>query len=105
MLYFYRYWINICQGIHDGPDTGVCSDSSASCRRMSGGQVDSLGVVTSQALTMEGRQHILYSMPNKKKHIMQHTCKTGQGIRVIKHAPKRGIVIYVHVNRSELGVM
>ena len=63
----YRYWINICQGIHDGPDTGVCSDSSASCRQTTSGQVDSLGVVTSQALTMEGRQHILYSMPNKKK--------------------------------------
>ncbi|XP_056014073.1 cation-independent mannose-6-phosphate receptor-like [Ostrea edulis] len=48
------YWINICQGVHNGPDQGKCSDKSASCRRTPDGKVDSLGMVTSQSLIMEG---------------------------------------------------
>lgn len=50
----YRYWINICQGIHDGPDPQICSERSASCLRTTDGKVHNLGTVTSQTLSMEG---------------------------------------------------
>lgn len=54
----YRYWINICQGIHDGPDPQICSERSASCLRTTDGKIHNLGTVTSQTLSMEG----LYTM-------------------------------------------
>lgn len=47
------YWINICQGIHDGPDPQICSERSASCLRTTDGKVHNLGTVTSQTLSME----------------------------------------------------
>lgn len=50
----YRYWINICQGIHDGPDPQICSERSASCLRTTDGKIHNLGTVTSQTLSMEG---------------------------------------------------
>ncbi|XP_062610067.1 cation-independent mannose-6-phosphate receptor-like [Saccostrea cucullata] len=46
------YWINICQGVHNGPATGSCSDQSAVCRRTPDGRVHSLGLVTSQSLVI-----------------------------------------------------
>ncbi|KAK3097797.1 hypothetical protein FSP39_013248 [Pinctada imbricata] len=47
------YWINICQGIHNSPNSDKCYPMSSSCIKTNSGEITSLGLITTQTMHMD----------------------------------------------------
>ncbi|XP_055495415.1 LOW QUALITY PROTEIN: cation-independent mannose-6-phosphate receptor [Leucoraja erinacea] len=71
----YTYYMNLCQGIHEGP-TG-CPPSASVCRKNKNGGTQILGLVHSQNITVKGKQ-LFVSYSNG-----YYACSTGKHAKTV----------------------
>ena len=49
-----QYWLNICEGVHSELQSDKCTPRAAACRKTPSGIIDTLGLISTQTLTMDG---------------------------------------------------
>ncbi|XP_076077705.1 cation-independent mannose-6-phosphate receptor-like [Mytilus galloprovincialis] len=48
-----QYWLNICEGVHSNLKSESCPATAAGCRKTKSGIIDTLGLISTQKLTMD----------------------------------------------------
>ncbi|XP_076371793.1 lysosomal enzyme receptor protein isoform X2 [Tachypleus tridentatus] len=54
-----KYWLNVCHGLRELPKSVSCPPTAAVCRQTTEGQVESLGMVETQKLSLDDEGNLL----------------------------------------------
>jgi hypothetical protein len=60
LFYIFRYWLNICEGVHSELQSDKCTPRAAACRKTPSGIIDTLGLISTQTLTMDGKYYFVF---------------------------------------------